>query len=322
MKKSLTAAVSALALVASAASVALIGGSVASHAAGTPSSAFALELRVAGNDIIARDMVASVESTDGSLVTDEAASVPDNPLGLNLGLFQVEAENGRASASVADLELNLVGALIENDPTGLGAEGFAALGDACNNVAAAVAPLDEALTQITGPAGTTLQELFGQLGAGTADTPLTLDLLEGLELPQNLEDVNLQNIVGGLCDVLEGLGAIDIGAIQAECNGDSGTGTIALAGLGQEFQTVVDNIANSALGIEDVAMITPNRQTANPDGTFTVDGLHVDLFDGQLELTVASATCGEVTADQPDRPDGPKDAPTPKPVPGDLPVTG
>jgi hypothetical protein len=322
MMKSLAAAGGVLVLVAAGATVALVGGSGTAAAAGTPSSAFALELRAAGNDVIARDMVASVESTDGALVTSEAGAVPDNPLGLGLGVFQVEAENGRASASVAELRLDLVGALIENDPTGLGAEGFAALGDACDDVAAAVAPLDDALAQVTGPAGTTLQELFGQLGAGTADTPLTLDLLEGLQLPQNLEDVNLQNIVGGLCDVLEGVGAIDLGAIQAECNGDSGTSTIAVAGLGQEFQTVVDNIANSALGIDDVAVITPNRQTANPDGTFTVDGLHVDLFDGQLELTVASATCGEVTADAPPPPKGPKEAPAPNPVPGDLPVTG
>lgn len=322
MKKSLTAGASALALVASAASVALIGGSTAGHAAGTPSSAFAIELTAAENDIIARDAVAFVESTDGSPVSNSAGSAPDNPLGLTLDVLAVEAENGHARAEVANVNLNLVGALIAQDPTGLGEQGFEALGEACENVPAAVAPLDDALAQILDPVGTSLQDLFGELGAGTEDTPLTLDLLEGLELPDNLEDVNLEAIIGGVCDALAGAGAIDLGVIEAECNGDSGTGTIAAAGL-SAFETVVDNLANSALGIEGVAVITPNRQTANADGTFTVDGLHVNVLD-QIDLTVASATCGEVTRDVPDQPDGPDgpDAPAPTPVEANLPVTG
>ncbi|QYJ05509.1 hypothetical protein KUV85_07480 [Nocardioides panacisoli] len=319
MKKSLTAGLSALALAASAASVALIGGSTASQAAGTPSSAYALELTAAGNDIIAADTV-SVVSTDGSPVTNQGGGVPDNPLGLNLDLLTVEAENGRASSEVAGVRLNLVGALIAQDPTGQGQAFFDQLGTACGDLASELAALDQALNQITAPLGDALQDLFEQVDQGTQDTPLLASVLAGLELPENLDDVQLENIVNGLCDVLEGAGAIDLGVIQAECNGDTGTANIAGAGL-SAFRTVVDTIANSALGLEDVAEITTNRQTANADGTFTVEGLHVDLFDGQIELTVASATCGEVTRDTPDSPDQP-DAPSPTPVPTNLPVTG
>ncbi|MCY1379801.1 hypothetical protein D9M69_675540 [compost metagenome] len=65
--------------------------------------------------------------------------------------------------------------------------------------------------------------------------------------------------------------------------------------------------------------VTVNRQTQRADGTFTVDALVVDLF-GQQEIVVASATCGEVSADRSWHHDNP--APAPVPVPGNLPVTG
>ncbi len=303
MKKSLTAAAGALALVAAAASVALIGGAGTATAAGNPSSAYG----IAATGFLPIEATPVVESTDGSLVKDSLVTVPENPL-LAAGIMEVSAENGAATATVADLGVG--DGLLSQLPQELRSE----LGDEC---AALAEQVD--LSQVTGPIDqqllTPLEQLLDELAAATTDTPLDLSALAALDLTAVTPDS-----LAGLCDVLSGeTGLVNATAIEASCSGDTGTTTIAdLAALGLPIEVNTDQ-PNTSVGIEGVVNLTINRQTQNADGTFTVDALVLDLL-GQQEIVLASATCGDVTADQP--PKEPKEAPAPKPVPGDLPVTG
>lgn len=310
MKKSLTAGLSALALAASAASVALIGGSTASHAAGEPSSAFGAELTIAGNEVIAADTIA-VESTDGSNVSDSLATFPDNPV-LTGGLVEVEAENNFARATIADLSIGegLLAQLPEQLTT--------PLDDACTQLESQLDPVEDGVDQVDESLLGGLEGALDQVAEGADSTGSGLDL-------SALASLDLQaltpNELSGLCDVLSGeLRVVGATAVEAQCNGDTGTATVAdltAAGLPIEANTGEPNQSVTIPGLLD---LTINRQTTNANGTFTVDALHVILLD-QVELTLASATCGEVTQDAPDQPDEP-DAPSPTPVPTSLPVTG
>lgn len=304
MKKSLTAGVGALTLVAAAATVALVGGSGAASAAGSPSSAFGIE----ATGPLPIEATPVVESTDGSLVEDSAVTFPENPL-LSGGIMEVSAENGAASATVADLRVG--DGLLSQLP----AEVRTALNDGCQQLAGQVD-----LSQVTGPVDENLlqplEEVLDQLDAGTADTPLDLSALAALDLSAITPDS-----LAGLCDVLSGQsGLVNATAIEASCTGDSGSATIAdVTALGLPVEVNTDR-PNTALEVPGVVKLTVNRQTQNPNGTFTVDALVLELL-GQEEIVVASATCGEVTTAA-EEPDDPKEAPAPKPVPGDLPVTG
>lgn len=298
MKKTRTLAsvAGALALATGAASVALLGGGNA-VAAGTPSSAYGLDLTLAGNAIL--DQMPKVESTDGSAIEDSLADVPLAPVA-EAGVAVVSAENGAARASVADLGVVLLdGQLAALDTLG---EQLAPLCDVLDQI-----PLADAVNQVTG----TLQtSLLGPL-ADALNPAIDLSLLTALDLEELLPEQ-----LGDLCDFALSGNLVGASAIVAECSGDTGTTTIE--GLNGLIGSLVDtNEPNSSIAIDGVVEVTVNRQTANADGTFTVDALYVNLLD-QIELTVASATCGEVTGDTTD----PSDAPTPTPIETNVPVTG
>ena len=88
------------------------------------------------------------------------------------------------------------------------------------------------------------------------------------------------------------------------------------------FSTVAEAVAKgSKVSIPGVLTITANRQTKNANGTFTVDGLVVELL-GQETLTITSATCGNVTSRKAPHLPHEHSAPTPHPVHGNAPVTG
>ncbi len=310
MKKTrtLASAAGALALVTGAASLTLLGGGTAS-AAGSPSSAFGIELLIADNAVLAADTIA-VESTDGKPVTDSLVALPDNPL-VSGGIVNVSAQNGKASSSVTDLGVG-DGLLAQ-----LPAELTGPLGDACDQLSAGLDPvtgaINDALLEQVLPG---LSGLLDQIADSTADTPLDLSLLGALDLSE-LTDLQLN----GLCEVLAGdAQVIGADAVIAECNGDTGTTTITdLTALGLPVDIDVDE-PNASIEIPGLLTITANRQTDNADGTFTVDALYVELL-GEVQLTVASATCGEVTGDT--DPEGdPSDAPTPTPIETNVPVTG
>ncbi|WP_408895981.1 hypothetical protein ACJ5H2_13810 [Nocardioides sp. R1-1] len=313
-KRHLAPLAGALLLVAGAAtSVSLLAGGSAT-AAGTPSSAFGLELSIGGNGVIPR--TPAVSSTDGSLKTDSLIGLPTNPVASG-GIVNASAQNGAASASVADLAVGE--GLIKT--LKLPAEVTTQLTAGCTQ-------LTTALEGLTGPIGDALDQVLPQLqGAldGIADntkgTPLNLSALGALDITKLTDPDQLK----ALCDVLAGnLRVVGAAAVEAKCTGNTGTTTIAnLRALGLPVN-VDTKKANQAVKVFDVPGVPPvvelvvNRQTANADGTFTVDALYVNILD-QIKLTVASATCGNVTSD---RAPAPGDAPSPKPVKDHVPVTG
>ncbi|HVK28612.1 MAG TPA: choice-of-anchor P family protein [Nocardioides sp.] len=308
MKKTrtLASAAGAVVLVTGAASFAVLGGGSA-IAAGEPSSAYGLALSIADNAVIGEDTIA-VESTDGTLVTDSLIGLPDNPVASG-GVINVSAENVKAESSVTDLGVGdgLLAAL----PAALTDQ----LGAACDTLAGALDPVTGAIDDAL--LGTLLPQIGGlldQISDATDGTPLDLSLLGALDLS---ELTSLQ--LGGLCDVLAGDDQlVGADAVIAECTGDTGTTTITdLSALGLPVDIDVDE-PNAKVEIPGLLTITANEQIANADGTFTVNALHVNLL-GQVDLVVASATCGEVTSDEET---DPSDAPTPTPVESHVPVTG
>lgn len=303
MKKTRTLAsvASALVLVGGGASLALLGGGAA-VAAGEPSSAFGLELNLAGNAVITPTPF--VESTDGTLVTDSVADLPVDPL-LDAGLITASAENGHAESSVANLDVVLVdGALAPL--TELGTQ-LAPLCDVLDQI-----PLSTIIDGATGTDGNLLPELLGPI-VEALDPAIDLSLLTALDLSEVLPAQ-----LGDLCDFATSGNLLGADAVTASCDGD--TGNTVIEGTNGLVGSLIDtNTPNSSVAIPGVVEVTVNRQTANADGTFTVDAIYVNLLD-QLELTVASATCGEVTDDE--ETDDPSDAPTPTPIESHVPVTG
>lgn len=283
--------------------MALIGGSSVSHAAGTPSSAFALQI-VAGGTSHAK--VPDVVSSDGSLQEQSAVPFPENPL-LEGGLLNASAKNGAASASVASLKVgNILG---NNIPPELKTQ-LAPLQQVCDNLDTPDLPTGDLLGGVQG--------VLDQLGGATADSPIDLSGLAGLNLGQ-VAKADLTN----LCGLLTGNGDLaSTGLIKSECKGNTGTTTVEnLSLLGGVLDSEISTEPNSTIGIDGLLKLTINEQVNNPNGTFTVNAVHLDLGDGQLEVVIASATCGRVTSD-PVRNPRPGDAPAPTPVPGNLPVTG
>ncbi|MBM9460275.1 hypothetical protein JK386_10210 [Nocardioides sp. zg-536] len=311
MKKTrtLASAAGALALVTGVASLALIGGGGAASAAGQPSSAFGIQLTAAGTNAI--DATPLVTSNDGAPITDSLVTLPPNPL-LTGGVISVEAKNGSARASVADLKV--AGGLLEQAPQLQ--QLFTQLQPVCDGLD--LIPLGQVLDQLRDPVtGTLLPAALEQLVAGAGQAGLDLSLVTALDLSEILPET-----LGDLCDVVAGGALVGATAVAAECTGTTGTTTITDLGILGVDSLLDTNKPNSKVEVPGLLEVTVNRQTTNADGTFTVDALYVNLF-GQLELTVGSATCGEVTnrVDNPETPDTP-DAPVPTPVETNVPVTG
>ncbi|MCX6399483.1 MAG: hypothetical protein NTX33_06095 [Propionibacteriales bacterium] len=300
--RTLASVASALVLVTGGASLALIGGGGTAVAAGQPSSAFGLELNLAGNAVI--DRTPFVESTDGAPVTDSVIDLPVDPL-LDAGLITASAENGAAESSVANLDVVLLdGPLAALDTLG---EQLAPLCDVLDQI-----PVDDLTGVLTGPNGNLLPDLLGPV-VEALDPAIDLSLLTALDL----SDVTSGQL-GDLCDFATTGNLLGADAVTASCTGD--TGNTVIEGTNGLVGSLIDtNTPNSSVAIPGVVEVTVNRQTANADGTFTVDAIYVNLLD-QLELTVASATCGEVDGDE--ETDDPSDAPTPTPIETNVPVTG
>lgn len=306
IKRHLAPVAGVLLLVTGAASVALLGGGSAS-AAGAPSSAFGIELNLAGNSAI--PPTPAVESTDGAPVSDSLVDVPAAPLA-EAGVVTVSAQNGAAKSAVADLDLVLTqGPLAE----------LATIGTQLQPLCDALGTINldaQVIGQITDPVtGALLPALFDPIIDTLAGTPIDLSAITAIDLGDLLpEDL------GDLCDFATSGNLLGATAVEASCTGDTGTTTIA-ATDGLLAALIDTNKANSRIAIEGLLEVVVNRQTSNADGTFTVDALYVNLLD-QVELTVASATCGEVTRDNIPEVDDESDAPAPDPVETNIPVTG
>lgn len=308
MKKTriLASATSAVVLVTGATAFAVLGGGGTASAAGNPSSAFGIDLSLAGNAVV--EKTPSVESADGKLVTDSLADIPLDPVA-EAGVVTVSAENGAARSAVADLDVVLLDGALAPLAT-LGTQ-LKPLCDALDAI-----PIGTIVNQITGPDGSLLPAVLGPLVSNLSGTPINLSLITAIDL----SDV-LPAQLGDLCDFALSGNLLGATAVEASCTGDTGTTKLTLTdGL---LASLIDtNKPNSSVAIEGVVEVTVNRQTKNADGTFTVDALYVNLLD-QVELTVASATCGNVTRDGgPTTVPTESDAPTPTPVESHVPVTG
>lgn len=307
MKKTrqLASVAGAIALVTGAASLTLLGGGSAT-AAGVPSSAYGLELNIGGNAAI--DKMPSVVSSDGSLTEDELIDTDTlNPL-LSGGVVQVSAENGKAMANVTGLGVG--DGLLSQLPSDVTDQ----LGTVCDQITQAIDPITGAVDDtVFGQLLGNLDGVLQQVGDATAGSPIDLSLLGALDLTKLTT-----NGLTGLCTVLRGDDKlVDLGTVIAKCNGQTGTTSVtdaSVAGIPLDIPTE----PNGKVAIDGLVDITANEQIKNADGTFTVNALHLNLL-GQIDLVVASATCGKVTNDKPDTPD---DAPSPTPVQTHVPVTG
>lgn len=311
MKKTriLASVTSAVVLVTGATAFAVLGGGGSATAAGIPSSAFGLELEIAGNTAI--DATPSVTSTDGKPVTDSLIALPSNPL-VTGGVINASAENGKATANVAGLGVG--DGLLSQLPAAL----TGPLGTACQQLTAVLnGPVGDITTGINQLISGPLGQALNQLATATGSAGIDLSALGALDLSKLLPEQ-----LDGLCDVLSGkTKLVGATAVEAQCTGDTGTTTIAdLKALGLPVN-IDTNKANASVSIPGLLTLTVNRQTKNADGTFTVDALYLNLL-GQVDLTVASATCGNVTTDTGPTTPTETDAPTPTPVESHVPVTG
>ncbi|MDV6013940.1 choice-of-anchor P family protein [Haloechinothrix sp. LS1_15] len=158
-----------------------------------------------------------------------------------------------------------------------------------------------------------LQEGFEQLqGALCEGVPSTEELPEELAPLTDLLDP------GQVCDGngFDAPAVLSADLITVACEGDTGTFDVAnLRLLGQPID-VPGPEANTQIPLDPLAHITFNKQFTDERG-FTTQALAVEVGGGELEIVLASATCGEAAA-EPEVPQAPK----PTPTEADLPVTG
>ncbi|MGH3518779.1 MAG: choice-of-anchor P family protein [Haloechinothrix sp.] len=130
-------------------------------------------------------------------------------------------------------------------------------------------------------------------------------------------------------------GSIEAEVIKVECEGDTGSVTIVGLTINDEEVPIPKPEPNQVIFPGDPLLnVTANKQTTNPDGTFTVEGLVLFSETLDQEIVLGSATCGGPADDDkkpedPDNGDGDNgdngDGPTatkPAPITTGLPVTG
>ena len=285
MKPKATAALTGLA-VATAAVVLATSGT--SQAAGSKSYAYGLDIVQGGESQVRQPYV---ESEDGSEQSTGGSIPPEAEPLIAGGILELKAGDDQASVAVTDLT---IGGAVAEMPAPL-RDAIREFGALCEPAQGAPTFPDDSLTGI----------------------PVIGPLL------QDLEDAELATICDDLTDG-ELMNVLELGVVNIECTGDEGRMTVTdVSLLGAPLPLPGDLEPDTALIPENPGLnITLNRQKANPDGSFTVDGLVIGLSD-QAEIILGSATCGEPipTEAAPD-PEGPPPAPAPEPVAGNLPVTG
>lgn len=262
--------------------VALVAGTTVGHAEATTSSAYGLS----ATGFLPIEPTPQVESTDGTQQTASELEIPENPL-LALKAATVTAADNSASVELLNFAL-LPGAELPAE--------LAPLQDGLNQLSEGLAPLCDAGNPV---------EQF-------PPNPITDGLPEGVT-----EQLDPQK----LCDTLDGEfpAVLGIDLIKVACTGKTGTLEIAnLTVLGQPI-TIPGTEPNTEIPVDPLANITINKQTENDDGSFTVEGVVIDVGDGAEVITLGSATCGGAGGSAP--PSGPT-ATAPAPVTTGLPVTG
>jgi hypothetical protein len=139
------------------------------------------------------------------------------------------------------------------------------------------------------------------LTAGTLATSVTIDPNTGTETASAAVQGLALNFL---------LASINAGAISAQCTavvGQTPTGSTGFVNavitgpLGIPTITIPANPApNTTFGIPGIASIVVNEQIANPDGSLTVNGLHLTILGPTGgDVIVSSATCGPAVAPVP-----------------------
>ncbi len=140
----------------------------------------------------------------------------------------------------------------------------------------------------------------GVLSTGVINTEATRDEnTGGVHSKASTADISL-----GLLSAITG--GISAQAIEAECTatqaGVTGTSTLAGLNLGNLGTVDANPAPNTTVNVGlvgiNIAKIVFNEQISNPDGSLTVNALHLTLLGGVLgsigtgDLVISSATCG------------------------------
>ncbi|MGH3518781.1 MAG: choice-of-anchor P family protein [Haloechinothrix sp.] len=219
-------------------------------------------------------------STDGSTVTSTQLELPPNPL-VALKAATVTAGDSKASAALLNLAL-FPGAELPDE-------------------------LDPLIKELEG--------ICEQLPEEESPVPPPDVPIPGFpESPESLRE---------LCDLVLNPPAtesfISIDAVNVFCAGTTGNvQVIDLKVLGQEIDIPANPPPNTEIPLDPLVNITFNKQTTNDDGSFSVQGVVIDLGNGEQEIILASATCGKAAEEKPPAPTATK----PAPVTTGLPVTG
>jgi hypothetical protein len=259
-----------------------------SQAAATKSYAYGISVNGEGKQPY-------VESTDGSTQTNPDASLPDNPL-LSGTIAKFQAGDDYASIRIADLTVG--------------------------SAAGELAPLFEQLQQLQ-----TACEGLGEAPTEQVFDGIRDNLPTGIQLPTEEQVIDFCN---ALVDV-DLPSVASIGTVDIECDGDSGRVALAdtsVLGAPAPEPLQGDVPANTKLFTGEAAplaqalQVTFNRQTAKPNGAFSVDGVVVEAGGGQLEIVLGHTTCGEPLPAGRAPAQAPAPAPAPDPVRQSVPVTG
>lgn len=296
---SFAATATATALAAATAGVGLlVTAPGAASADSTKSSAYGLQASGGGEVIV--PPTPYVESTDGTNKTAGGGSLPANPLGVSATIGQLSAGDDFASVELTDL-----GVAPSSDQIPAGVQ------TALDELQAGCVALAE-----QAPEPPVEGELPGLPGAPDEINDLLTTLLgEGADLAD----------FETFCESFDATAPlVTARALSVECQGDIGKfELIGVEFLGQEVPLPSPVGPDTAiLPANPLLTITANQQTKNDDGSFSIDGLNVQLAEGEAEVIVANATCGEpIAAPATDTP-APPVAPAPAPVSGSAPVTG
>lgn len=224
-----------------------------------------------------------VESTDGSPQSTGGGTIPDNPL-LGGEVANLSAGNGEAAVKLLDVT---VGGDLPAPPQ--------ELLDFCEQLP------DQGVPELP--------------ENPLPDPGLPIPLPPPGELPAD----DLRSLCQLLLSPADALLSADV--VQVSCDGDEGSVRVMGLEIAGQAVPVPDPEPNmSPAPANPLINFTVNKQTSNPDGSFTVSALEVSLGDGTEVATLGSTTCGARVAASDD--DDPAPAPAPTPVPADIPVTG
>ena len=268
---SFAATATATALAAATAGVGLlVTAPGAASADATKSSAYGLQASGGGEVIV--PPTPYVESTDGTNKTAGGGSLPANPLGVSATIGELSAGDDFASVELTDLGIAPSGDQIP-------AELQAALDELQAGCEALAEEVPDPPPGRGAGENEPVQPVPARCRCRRSSTPsrtLLTELLGGFT-EADLED---------FCECFDAEAPlVTARALSVECQGDIGKfELIGVEFLGQEVPLPSPVEPNTAILPENPLLtITANQQTKNDDGSFSIDGLNVQLAEGEAE---------------------------------------